>query len=682
MTRPIVLVTRPAASAQRFVDALKTGLPDQFDTIVSPVQRIEPANCVIPNADHYIFTSANGVAQVVQGATDPAILTKTAYCVGDRTALTAREAGFQALSAQGSAKELIALILLADPDGDLLHVRGEHSRGNLAEHLRDAGLHVREIIAYRQIEQELSPQAIQALGGERPVILPLFSPRSAHILSKAGPFAAPLSIIAMSEAVADAAKEIPCSRVTISDLKTENMMINAVETEIGRFVLEEQQVRPHMNGVSIESQPARPGGIIEEGGTVANSADETNTPDPVDEKDIVDTATDAVEETQKQADTAEESSEAETPDAGDHDDADPSQEDEATDDPNDHDADQDEIDDLVDEDVATTTDPAPEIVKETVIERKGGFVPMLLGGLVAGGIGYGVAMYQNPDDGTDLAALVAAQAEQIAALDSQIADLPAAPDLTGLETAAQQAGDQIAAVEMQVADGLAVLEQRLADLEKAPSSDGTLSQAAIAAYEREVAQMRVQVENALELASQAHAAQEASDQMTAEAARDVTARAALGRVQAALETGAPFEAALSDVMANSDIEIPAALADIATDGAPSVAALKETFPEAARAALDAARAEGVDENAGGLGGFLRGQFEVRSVEPREGSSPDAVLSRAEAALKEGRLSDAIAETESLPEVVRAEMSAFLALAQLRIDALAAAQSLSQSLNEN
>ena len=52
---------------------------------------------------------------------------------------------------------------------------------------------------------------------------------------------------------------------------------------------------------------------------------------------------------------------------------------------------------------------------------------------------------------------------------------------------------------------------------------------------------------------------------------------------------------------------------------------------------------------GGLGAFLQNQLGGRSVVPREGDDPDAVLSRVGAAVEAGDLSTALTEIESLPE---------------------------------
>ena len=112
-------------------------------------------------------------------------------------------------------------------------------------------------------------------------------------------------------------------------------------------------------------------------------------------------------------------------------------------------------------------------------------------------------------------------------------------------------------------------------------------------------------------------------------------------------------------------------------------ALQTDFPDAARAALAVARSEGLaGEDGGGIAAFLRNQFDVRSVTPQEGTTADAILSRAEEDLRQNRLSDALAEVASLPEVVRAEMSGWISAAETRTAALATVEGLSEILTQN
>ena len=157
-------------------------------------------------------------------------------------------------------------------------------------------------------------------------------------------------------------------------------------------------------------------------------------------------------------------------------------------------------------------------------------------------------------------------------------------------------------------------------------------------------------------------------------------RATITRIRTALDTGGGFTTELAE-LETLGVTVPGALSRSADHGVATLTDLQTSFPAAARAALDAARAEAAKNGeTGGFTAFLRTQLGARSLEPREGDDPDAVLSRAEAALREGRLNDVLAEVETLPELGRAEMSAWSGQVARRIEALAAAQTLSDDLN--
>ena len=336
-------------------------------------------------------------------------------------------------------------------------------------------------------------------------------------------------------------------------------------------------------------------------------------------------------------------------------------------------------------------DPQPEArPAAAAAPARGGFFPALLGGLCAGLIGYGIAYMQfaDRDDGT------AALADRIAEIEGVLATPQEGPDLTplqdgmtGLDTAQRDLGDRLAAL----GDAMAGIDTRLAEIEKQPTSDGTLAETAIAAYEREIAALREEMnarqtdlqamtESALAELQATRAEAQEIEETAVQSARNATARASLARVQAALETGAPLGAAVGDLEDALGQSAPGPLIDIAEDGAPTLGALQADFPAAARAALRAARDSG--DGPGGFAGFLRNQFDVRSTTPQEGDGADAVLSRAEAALKDGRLNDTLAELSALSEPARAAMSDWLAEAEARAAAIDAADRLATTLNDN
>ena len=310
--------------------------------------------------------------------------------------------------------------------------------------------------------------------------------------------------------------------------------------------------------------------------------------------------------------------------------------------------------------------------------KSGSAMPAILGGLVAGAIGFGAAYFVLPKPNTTLPAKISAQASEITELRDQIAAVPA-PDLSGVEAAQAATADAMVAAD----ERITALETRLNDLSNRAGDSGSVS---TAAYEAELDALRSEMENLrgtaiAELESAREQAAEIENNAEA-AARAATGRASLARIQSGMETGAPLGEALDDLAAALQADVPAALTAV-RDGTPTLAALQSDFPALARAALATARAEGVSGEAeGGFASFLRNQFDVRSVAPKDGDGTDAILSRAEATLRHGRLTDALAEVGALPEVARAELSDWIALAEARADALAAAATLSTSLNDN
>lgn len=343
----------------------------------------------------------------------------------------------------------------------------------------------------------------------------------------------------------------------------------------------------------------------------------------------------------------------------------------------------------------TTPDATPEDALIPVEKPRSVFVPLVLGGVVAAALGYGAATYfnmSNAPDTPDYGAMIADQAAQIATLEAQLAAVPDAVDIGPLETALADAQAAIAQDIETLGGSLAELDARLAEVEKRPAADGTLSDTALAAYERELealrAEMAAQQESVRQMAEEAAARLAAAQSETQAIEQDAiataqaaTARAALGRIQIAMDTGVDFEGALADLQASTEMDIPQAV-QAAAGGVATMAVLQDEFPAAARAAMAAARDEGVAGETGGFGAFLRDQLDVRSVVPREGDDPDAILSRAEAALRAGRLTDALAEIETLPEVSRAALTAWVGQAQARADVVAGVEALSQNLNQN
>ncbi|WP_191090190.1 uroporphyrinogen-III synthase [Histidinibacterium aquaticum] len=194
---PALLLTRPEDQSERFARQLGDAGP----VVISPLLRIEPLSPDLPSARTLVLTSLRGAEaaarlNVPQGT--------PALCVGEATAEAARLAGLDARAAAGDAEALYYEILSLQPPTPLLHLRGRHARGDLARRLTEAGLPTEERIVYEQTPLPLSEEARRLLAGAEPVVVPLFSPRTAELLAAEGPFAAPLLVVAMSPAVAEA----------------------------------------------------------------------------------------------------------------------------------------------------------------------------------------------------------------------------------------------------------------------------------------------------------------------------------------------------------------------------------------------------------------------------------------------------------------------------------------------
>lgn len=227
---PILLLTRPRAASQAFADRLAlSGVP----VCISPLIVIEDTG-VVPDLDGIagvIFTSANAVGALHRAGLKPV---GACFTVGDATADAVRDTfGIQARSASGDADDLVALVAAETAAGQqLLHLRGEHSRGAVAERLTALGRPTREAVLYRQVEQVFSPEAMAYLVSGRRVIAPLFSPRSARIFSTACPDDASIWGIAMSESVENALDRRKFVGVTRVPMPTADAMKEAVETAL------------------------------------------------------------------------------------------------------------------------------------------------------------------------------------------------------------------------------------------------------------------------------------------------------------------------------------------------------------------------------------------------------------------------------------------------------------------
>lgn len=228
-----LLLTRPAPDAARFADQIRAhlGAVPALQIVIAPLMQIVARPVALPAAQALIFTSHNAIAPYVAQA--PAA-GRRAYCVGMRTAQAARAAGFDVVEGPGDAAALLALIRRNHRGGRLLHPRGAEVAVPVADLLNQAGIETVEVVIYDQAPMPLSPEAQALLQGSGPVIVPLFSPRSARLFAQAAATAtASLWIAALSPAVAAGLGTLPVAQLAIASAPNATALLQAVAQLIG-----------------------------------------------------------------------------------------------------------------------------------------------------------------------------------------------------------------------------------------------------------------------------------------------------------------------------------------------------------------------------------------------------------------------------------------------------------------
>lgn len=227
--QPTLLVTRPALQAQRFAQGFAARFGADWPMVVSPMSRLDllATALSLDDVETLIFTSETGVAAFMRLSQRRDF---RAWCVGDRTAEVARAAGFSVAVGPGFGAGMIEAIIDEAPRGLMLHVHGLHMAVDVARELTRAGLKARGVTVYDQIALPPTPQALDLLMDDRPVLLPLFSPRAARLMTRLSPLPrAPLYIAAISPAVAGVAEALQPQRIEVATEPNGLRMLDALE---------------------------------------------------------------------------------------------------------------------------------------------------------------------------------------------------------------------------------------------------------------------------------------------------------------------------------------------------------------------------------------------------------------------------------------------------------------------
>ena len=345
--------------------------------------------------------------------------------------------------------------------------------------------------------------------------------------------------------------------------------------------------------------------------------------------------------------------------------------------------------------------PVPQQAQRSQVFGLFGF--MFAGLLVAlasfGGAQYSSGNWPFERIATDFEARLATQSDEISALNTLIAsydDTTALQDLQaqidGMRTivtdlaALQVEIEQLFGVQNETIDRVAALEEKLTSQSgSTPAANAEITRYATALklVQTQISEQNNAISEQRAGIAELSAAVELTQQETKSATHQSLTDGTISQVIGALESGAPFAFAIAGLQDFETLLTPALVA-AAPYGVPTADALARAFPEQSRTALIAARTTSTSQTSSSnrVGDFLRSQLGMRSITPRAGNDPDAVLSRAEAAIQAGQVSNALSALTALPDSARTSMAGWIEQAELRQAAQLAVAALSQHLQKD
>ena len=325
-------------------------------------------------------------------------------------------------------------------------------------------------------------------------------------------------------------------------------------------------------------------------------------------------------------------------------------------------------------------------------ERKSsGVIPLVVAGLICAGLGFGAAILSQPSNPIwpmrpDMAQFRDETTGQIIDIDTRLNALEGRvtdvnqravgdvfqSDLEELTNGYDQRFSEIASQ-------LENFDKRLSALEQS-TIESAIPDELVAQYQDEVKRLKETLEAQRESLQQFMSETAETANEVTQRAIDTVARGILAQIRAAIDAGGPFDTAIKEFDEQVGQALPNQLRSLAEEGVQTYQELRDSFAEAARSALNAARDE-LNESEGftGIGNYLRKQFQARSVTPKTGDDADSVLSRAEQALRENDLNGALNELDALPDAARDQMQPWIDQARERQDALEQLDILSQEI---
>jgi uroporphyrinogen-III synthase len=175
-----IVVTRPQADGERTAALLRAR---GHEVLVAPLMRVEPIAADLSGAwEAVIVTSANAPGAIAGNSSRDYLVTLPLFAVGQRSAASAREAGFTSVtSADGDVRDLIGRIVAqyAGVRGPVLYLAGEDRAADLLAALSVHGIAAEMRIVYRAVASPFPPVLIDALKAGAIDAVMHFSRRSA-----------------------------------------------------------------------------------------------------------------------------------------------------------------------------------------------------------------------------------------------------------------------------------------------------------------------------------------------------------------------------------------------------------------------------------------------------------------------------------------------------------------------
>ena len=337
-----------------------------------------------------------------------------------------------------------------------------------------------------------------------------------------------------------------------------------------------------------------------------------------------------------------------------------------------------------------TQDQKQTIYSHKTTPNRTQFVVLIAGGIISVTIGFGAAigLYKygvlfspaSPNEAQiDIKTNISKQNEQFSELEKKVSSVQSKLELLILRTGTDNTSEKFEFLDKEINQftieletinlQLSTLSKRTDDLEKRPVLTAVPEDIIekhskeLEALKETLTQQREQVQDVMQEA-------EAKDAIAKKAALEARIFSAVSRLSTAVKNGSNYADALVDFEAASELKVPDVLRKYAQTGFVTKEQLIEQFPTAARLAVNSARSEGQDAQGKTFADYLKTQLKARSVVPREGMSADAILSRAEAAVKDDRLKDALSELEALDLTARNQMNDWVSKAEERLAAVA------------